>query len=562
MTVSINNSVNAALDIQYAKAAERMLAKIDRLTNSQGADIQQALRELDVEVARLNESGDMLTKDNAYLQKVIRLLTTTFVSTARIIDTYSIDIEESGEIIAPVAVTAKVFSQLSGAARNPVSTDKLEWYIRELDKLGVDWNAPTSLDFARKYTESPVWKVRMAKWGEGYADLISDTVLKGIDSGWGPEYTAGKLRNLVQTMPKYAAENLTRTLQLTSYREASLAMEQINGGLIQYKIRLSALDETSCLSCIALHGTRLEKGERLDDHYRGYCSEYYVVPGGDEYPKMMQIGKSNRNRQFVPFQKGEDWFNSLSKERQAQQRSFVQSPAKFRAFQAGHPLSEFVGEHGDPLFGNMPIELSLKGALGESAKDFYSSNNKVVDITDVVTQDKSGIEILSSIQDYQKNNETEDMLFARNDYAADGYKLINSRLRENVQLGEDLEFIANQIDKGFENNPGIANNMTVYRGANIDATQLIPGATFTDNAYVSTSLSIDEIASFARKGNNTPVIMEILLPQGTKIYSPSVVGDIYAYEKEALLKRGSSFNVVERSTINDVYTYIKVEYVK
>lgn len=376
MIVSLNSSVNAALDIEYANAAEKMLDRIEGLTNSQSSEIQRALRELDAEVTRLNQSGDMLLRDNAYLQKVLRLLATAFLSTANLINEYSPRIEESGQIMAPVAVTAKVFSQLSGSIKNPVSPSKLEWYIASLDKLGVDWNAPTSLDFARKYTESPMWKIRMAKWGEGYSDLISKTVLDGIDKGWGPEYTAGKLRQLVQTMPKYAAENLTRTLQLTSYRDASLAMEQINGGFIEYKIRLSTLDVTSCLSCVALHGTRLEKGERLDDHFRGGCSEYYVVPGGDPYPKMMQIGKSNSNRQFVPFQKGEDWFNSLSKERQAQQRSFVQSPAKFRAFQAGHPLSEFVGEHNDPLFGNMPIELSLTGALGDAGKGFYARNQE------------------------------------------------------------------------------------------------------------------------------------------------------------------------------------------
>jgi len=91
----------------------------------------------------------------------------------------------------------------------------------------------------------------------------------------------------------------------------------------------------------------------------------------------MQVDSTPGNRQFVPLQKGEDWFNSLSPERQAEQRSFAQSPAKFRAFQAGTPLSQFVGDHQDDLFGNMPIELSLKQAIGtESAKDYYARNQK------------------------------------------------------------------------------------------------------------------------------------------------------------------------------------------
>jgi len=373
---SINDSVNAALDIEYAKAASKMLQKIGTLTNSQTSDIQRALRDLDDEAARLNEAGERMTRDNAYLEKVLRLLAVAFVAAAALIDDNSTRIEESGQIIAPVAVTAKIFAQLTKTGGNPVSPDKLRAYIRQLDKLGVDWTAPKTLDFARKYTESAAWSARMAKWGEGYADLISKSVLDGIDAGWGPKYTAGKLRQLVQTMPKYAAENLTRTLQLTSYREAEVAMESINGGFIIEKVRIATLDERTCLSCIDLHGSIVPKGERIDDHFRGRCSSFFRTPGGDPFPSQMQVDSTPGNRQFVPFQKGSDWFNSLSPERQAQQRSFAQSPAKFRAFQAGVSLSSFQGEHTDSVFGNMPIELSLKGALGESAKDFYAINQE------------------------------------------------------------------------------------------------------------------------------------------------------------------------------------------
>jgi hypothetical protein len=371
----INQSVNSALDIGYLKSASKMLAKIDKLTNAQTSEIQRALRDLDDEVSRLDEAGEMLTRDNAYLEKVLRLLAAAFIATANLIDDNSLAIEESGQIIAPVAVTAKIFSQLTKTTGNPVMPGKLAGYIKALDRLGVDWTAPRTLDFAKKYTETAAWNARMAKWGEGYSDLIKKTVLDGIESGWGPKYTAGKLRKLVQTMPKYAAENLTRTLQLTSYRESALAMEMLNGGFIEYKIRVSALMPASCLACVSLHGTRLEKGERLDDHYNGFCSEIYMTPGM-ELPKFMQADSTPGHRNFVPWQNGTDWFNSLSPERQAQQRSFAQSPAKFRAFQAGHPLSEFVGTHNDDVFGTMPIEKSLIGALGDAGKDFYSRNQE------------------------------------------------------------------------------------------------------------------------------------------------------------------------------------------
>lgn len=199
----------------------------------------------------------------------------------------------------------------------------------------------------------------------------------------------------------------------------------------------------------------------------------------------------------------------------------------------------------------------------EYQKAGEATNEEDTQNTEAVTETKqpdTAEKILSDTQEYQSKNETEDMKFARQDYATDGYKEINTRLRDGTPLGEDLGFISNQLDQGFISNPGIANEMTVFRGANIDASQFTTGTTFKDNAFVSTSLSKNEVASFARKGSENPVIMEISMPQGSKIFSPSLAGDQFAYEKEVLLPRGSEFKVADVSTLNDIYTYIKLEY--
>jgi len=228
-----------------------------------------------------------------------------------------------------------------------------------------------TVETVKSYVDSPEWVARMESWGEGYADLTRTAILKAISQGAGPRAVASKMRQYAENLPGSAAESLTRTLQLTAYRENSLAMEKINGEFIQYKIRLCALTNTSCLSCIALHGTRLEVGERVDDHYNGMCSEFYVVPGGG-LPEFMQADSTPGNRQFVPFQTGEDWFASLSPERQAQQAAFQNSPAMLAAFNSGVPLSAFVGEHQDDVFGRMVVQQSLAGAIGEeAAKGFY-----------------------------------------------------------------------------------------------------------------------------------------------------------------------------------------------
>lgn len=225
-----------------------------------------------------------------------------------------------------------------------------------------------------RFVDSPAWIARMEKWGKGYADLTRNTIINEIANGAGPLAVAQKLRQLATNMPIHASDNLMRTLQLTAYREASLDMEKLNGKYITKKIRIAALDQRTCLTCIALHGTELEPGQRVDDHYRGRCTEYYVVPGGKPHPDYMQADSTPGNRRFVPFQTGIDWFNSLPVARQKLQASFVKSPGKWNAFQAGTPLSQFVAEHVDDVFGQQVVENSLVGMFGDDAQQYYVRN--------------------------------------------------------------------------------------------------------------------------------------------------------------------------------------------
>ncbi len=372
---SINQQVNDALDIGYAKTASTMLSSISKLTAAQTSRVQRSLSELDDEATRLDGLGERLEPDNAYLEKALTVLAIAFVAAGVLINDHSKSIQESGQALGPVAVTAKLFSQIMSTTGNPVMPDKLPGYVKKLASLGVDWNAPTALDFATEYVNTTAWAARMSKWGTGYGELIKQTVLEGIQKGWGPKYTAGKLRQYAENMPKSAAENLTRTLQLTSYRDASLAMEMMNGAFIIEKVRIATLDQRTCLACVALHGTVLQKGERIDDHYRGRCSEFYRVPGGDLFPSTMQSDSTPGHRRFVPWQNGEDWFASLPSARQALQRSMAATPAKLRAYQAGHSLSEFIGDYTDDLFGHQVVEQSLKATVGlGDATGYYQRN--------------------------------------------------------------------------------------------------------------------------------------------------------------------------------------------
>lgn len=226
----------------------------------------------------------------------------------------------------------------------------------------------------RAYVDSPSWLDKLRKWGEGFADLIRNVILGEIEKGSGPLATAAKVRQYAEDMPKHAAETLMRTLQNKAYLDSASEVEKQNGRFIVGRIRVATLDSNTCLTCIALHGTELEEGEEVDDHFRGRCSVFYRVPGGDQFPPMMQADSQPGKRNFVPWQTGEDWFASLSPERQARQASFKATPAKLKAYRDGHKLSEFVGEHVDPVFGKMTIEQSLKGMFGDGAEDYYLRN--------------------------------------------------------------------------------------------------------------------------------------------------------------------------------------------
>jgi hypothetical protein len=124
---------------------------------------------------------------------------------------------------------------------------------------------------ATSFADSPAWITKLAKWGEGFASLIRNVILGEISKGAGPIAIAAKIRQYAEAMPQHAAETLMRTLQIKSYQASARETEKVNGRFITGRIRIATLDERTCLTCVALHGTKLEPDEEVDDHYRGRC---------------------------------------------------------------------------------------------------------------------------------------------------------------------------------------------------------------------------------------------------------------------------------------------------
>ena len=361
--ITITEYCNKELDARYNKTAKPLLDQVKALSTNTNSLMQKRLRALDKEAARLREKEKHMEPDNAVLNQTIGTYESLMTTASSLITANDNIIQESGIAVANVAVTAKVFlsfsQMLMAGGTNPVTPQAMQIYTGQLAQAGIPWNSVSTVQQVINYVDSPVWIERMEKWGSGYADLARKVIIADIEKGAGPIAVASHLRQIAENMPVHASETLTRTLQLTSYRDASVAMERINGKYITGKVRIAALDGRTCSACLALHGTELALGQRVDDHFRGRCTEFYRVPGGAQYPAMMQADSTPGNRQFVPWQTGEEWFASLPEERQRQQASFAKSPGKWEAYKAGTPLSAFVGEHEDAVFGNMVVEKGL-----------------------------------------------------------------------------------------------------------------------------------------------------------------------------------------------------------
>lgn len=378
---TLTEYINRALDKQYISLFANVLKQIRTLSTARNAPIQRALLDLDSEAKRLVDENKRIDPENPALKNAITQHQNSLVTTATLIQSNDDAIQNAAVRLAVAAVTSKVFTSLAGVmveqGIDPVSERALGSYVSILSGRNIKWLAPTGVDFARGFVDSAAWVSKMEGWGAGYAGLTRDVILDGISKGWSPLKVAQEMRKHAENIPTHAADNLMRTLQLTSYREASAAMEMVNGAYLRGKIRIATLDDKTCLNCISLHGTPLEVGEAVTDHYRGRCDSFYRVLGGPDFPDTMQADSKPGQRNFVPFQTGEEWFNSLSPERRAMQRSFITNPAKLKAFNNGVPLSDFVGDHIDPVFGHQTVELSLIKAIGDDANKFYTKKEGI-----------------------------------------------------------------------------------------------------------------------------------------------------------------------------------------
>lgn len=338
---TVSDLVNRLLDRGYNQAAEPVLRAVASSTST--GLIKQRLGELDAEVARLVEAGERLTPDNPVLRAVLADLETTLNGDSTIISSASESVQSVGSNAAGV-----IQRQLALGG----TTDA------QLARLGVRWNTPDPQAVARLigYARSDPWRATLSKYGPDILDIVQNQAIRGIALGWSPLRTAREIRRITENLPAHQANNLMRTLQLTSYRDATTLHQNANRAIAQQVVRIAARDARTCLSCIAQHGDVIWDSERdggdvpvprVDDHHSGRCTSVVIVKG---FSRTVQSGA--------------DWWDSLTPERQAQQVSLARSPGKLEALSNGSiTLRDFIHPYTDDTFGPMLREASLMDAL-------------------------------------------------------------------------------------------------------------------------------------------------------------------------------------------------------
>lgn len=316
------------LDRAYNSVAGAVVSTIARGITS--GVISTRLRQLEAEAARLTASGETFGVDNPVLRALLA--------------DYESELTRFG-------------GRSSGASEDlAVGAESAAARFARQSVIGIvtRWNTPDpeAVAIAADYTARPEWQAEVAKYTADGVEDVRRIIIRGIIAGHNPRRIARDIRRIVESYPRYRAENMMRTLQMTAYREANAAHQRANADILSYQIRIATLDHRVCLCCIGLHGTTLAVGERVDDHNAGRCTSIAIVRG-HEYR----------------IQTGEEWFASQSADRQRE----IAGDANYEAMRAGRvQLRDFQQTYQSPVYGRMLREPSLVGLIGQEARRFYS----------------------------------------------------------------------------------------------------------------------------------------------------------------------------------------------
>lgn len=326
--------IDSSLDSAYEQAMNPVIRAIVRGVSA--GIVAQRLAELQAEAQRLQADGQNLTPDNPILRALIADLTAVLAANATLIDGVAPDLQALG---------TQAGMSIARALASPLPDNALA-------ALGIQWRQPDAERLAAlvNYLDSDAWRDALANYQNGIVRTINNIVIGERIKN--PRNIARAITQAVQLLPRSYAEQLTRSVQLTSYRDATAITYAANRDVISHHVRISARDSRVCLACLALDGEILAVGERVNDHRNGRCTSIPVLRG--------------QNRTV---EQGSAW---LEKQPEPRKRE-IMGNANYEAYKAGKvKLEDFAQRGTDAIFGEVVNEASLKGILGDDARKFYS----------------------------------------------------------------------------------------------------------------------------------------------------------------------------------------------
>jgi SPP1 gp7 family putative phage head morphogenesis protein len=195
---------------------------------------------------------------------------------------------------------------------------------------------------------SPLYE-RIGMLAKANTQAVADALIEGVALGQNPRVTARTVRTLFTENLGSAltdALRMTRTVQIYSYREASRANYVANSDIVDGWYWYTALDDRTCASCVALHGSGpYPLDEPLNDHYNGRCT---MIPAVTGFGNPIEQG-------------GKDYFDSLN---EGKQRDLL-GKEKYEAYKGGaFEFKDLSTTRADAVYGDMRVETPLWELLG------------------------------------------------------------------------------------------------------------------------------------------------------------------------------------------------------
>jgi hypothetical protein len=128
-------------------------------------------------------------------------------------------------------------------------------------------------------------------------------------------------------------------------------------------------------------------------------------------------------------------------------------------------------------------------------------------------------------------------------YTGDNYKDLNRRLRQGIQLTQEQEMNATNIDSVFKLATPISQDIVLFRGMSVDL--LGPNESSIQPSFIS--CSYDEEAAINFTGDNNCCLYIVLVQKGVRIICLEAAS-IYGTEHEVLLPRLGTFTYTSEDT--------------